>query len=240
VETQAGDSGRLAAIAAASAAFSDAVPDIEALLAIVAEHISRATGDFCSVVLLSPDGKRIEPVAAYHPDPSVLDDARALLGTSIELDASGPWKAVVQERRSVVVAIDPDHLPANIAPHQARHIQRWRIREAAMIPMIAHDTVVGGLNLNRMEGAAPLQESDIRLLEGLAARAARAIAVAQLMRDQKLTANELETMVVERTAQLSAANHFLDSVVENIPNICLLYTSPSPRDLSTSRMPSSA
>ena len=25
-----------------------------------------------------------------------------------------------------------------------------------------------------------------------------------------------------------------------VPNICLLYTSPSPRDLSTSRMPSSA
>ena len=28
--------------------------------------------------------------------------------------------------------------------------------------------------------------------------------------------------------------------VKNIPDICLLYTSPSPRDLSTSRMPSSA
>ena len=27
---------------------------------------------------------------------------------------------------------------------------------------------------------------------------------------------------------------------ENNPNICLLYTSPSPRDLSSSRMPSSA
>ena len=28
--------------------------------------------------------------------------------------------------------------------------------------------------------------------------------------------------------------------VENLSKICLLYTSPSPRDLSTSRMPSSA
>ena len=27
---------------------------------------------------------------------------------------------------------------------------------------------------------------------------------------------------------------------DDSPNICLLYTSPSPRDLSTSRMPSSA
>ena len=27
---------------------------------------------------------------------------------------------------------------------------------------------------------------------------------------------------------------------DDMPNVCLLYTSPSPRDLSTSRMPSSA
>ena len=33
---------------------------------------------------------------------------------------------------------------------------------------------------------------------------------------------------------------FLDLKLHDIPNTCLLYTSPSPRDLSTSRMPSSA
>jgi len=32
----------------------------------------------------------------------------------------------------------------------------------------------------------------------------------------------------------------LSAVETSDPNICLLYTSPSPRDLSTSRMPSSA
>src|SRR5437870_10793764 len=97
-----GHAGRLAAIAEATGAFSDAVPDMQALLAIVAEQISRATGDFCSVVLLSSDGKSIEPVAAYHPDPEVVKDASALLGTSIELGAAGPWKTVLRERRSVV------------------------------------------------------------------------------------------------------------------------------------------
>jgi PAS domain S-box-containing protein len=192
---------------------------MEALLGIVAEHISRATGDFCSVVLLSPDGQRIEPLAAFHPDPMVLQDAKAFLGVPIELDAAGPWKTVVRERRTVVVRIDPDHLPANIAPHQARHIQKWRIREAAMIPMVARDRVVGGLNLNRMEGSPPLSEDDIKLLESLAARAARAITTAQLMRDQATTASELEIKMTERTTELSAANQFLDSIIENIPNM---------------------
>jgi PAS domain S-box-containing protein len=213
------DPGRLAAIATALDAFSDAVPNMDALLSIVAEQISRATGDFCSVVLLSPDGQRIEPVVAYHPDPRVLQDAKALIGTQIDLDAAGPWKIALQERRRVVVNIDPDHLPSNVAPHQARHIRKWRIREAVMIPMVAEDRVVGGLNINRMEGSSPLREEDLQLLEGLATRAARAIATAQLMRDQKLTASELETLVVERTRELSAANQFLDSVIENIPNM---------------------
>jgi len=213
------DGARLAAIAAASDAFTDAVPDVEALLAIVAEQISRTTGDFCSVVLLSPDGATIEPVAAYHPDPDLLRDASSLLGVTIKLNASGPWKTVLGERRTLVMAIDPDHLPENIAPHQARHIQKWRIRQAAMIPMVAQDRVVGGLNLNRLEGSAPLGKADVDLLEGLATRAARAIATAQLMRDQKLTASELEKKVAERTREMTAANQFLDSVIENIPNM---------------------
>ena len=178
---------------------------MEALLAIVAEHISRATGDLCAVVLLSRDGKRVEPVAAYHPDPNMREYVSGLIGVPIEIDASGPWKTVLQERRPVVIPIDPDHLPPNVAPHQARHIQKWRMRESAMLPMVAQDRVVGGLNLNRYEGSSPLRPEDIQHLEGLAARAARAIAIAQLMQDQKLTASELEIKVAERTAALLLA-----------------------------------
>jgi signal transduction histidine kinase/DNA-binding response OmpR family regulator len=196
---------RLAAIAAATGAFSDAVPDIEALLGIIAEHISRATGDFCSVVLLSPDRRRIEPVAAYHPDPAVMEDARHFVGVQIDLEVAGPWKTVLNERRPLVIAIDPDHLPANLAPHQRRHIERWRMRESVLIPMIAQDSVVGGINLNRMEGSAPFSQSDLDLLGNLAARAGSAIATAQLLRNQRLLAGELEAMVAERTKQLSDA-----------------------------------
>src|SRR5256885_2024867 len=200
-----GSQARLAAVTEATDAFIDAVPDIEALLGIVAEQISRTTGDFCAVVLLSPDGQTIEPVAAYHPDPRVMEDARHFVGASIALDSAGPWKTVIQERRSLVISIDPDHLPPNLAPHQKRHIERWRMRESVLIPMLAQDVVVGGLNLNRMEGAPPFGEADLELLGSLAARAARAIATAQLLRSQRLLASELEAMVAERTRQLSDA-----------------------------------
>ncbi len=203
------DRQRLAALAEAAGAFSDAVPDIDDLLAIVAEHISRATDDFCAVVLLSPDGLSIEPVAAYHPDPEVMEDAKHFVGVPIDLNSAGPWKNVIGQRRSMVIAIDPDNLPPNLAPHQKRHIQRWRMRESILIPMVAHDRVVGGLNLNRMEGSVPFTKGDLDLLDSLAARAARAISTAQLLRNQRLLANELEAMVDKRTKQLSDANQQL-------------------------------
>jgi len=83
------------------------------------------------------------------------------------------------------------------------------MRESVLIPMVAHDRVVGGLNLNRMEGTAPFTKADLDLLDGLAGRAARAISTAQLLRNQRLLANELEGMVDDRTKQLSDANQEL-------------------------------
>jgi len=50
--------------------------------------------------------------------------------------------------------------------------------------------------------------------------------------------------IATRVSELSLQGCYLDMVtpfpVSTIVLICLLYTSPSPRDLSTSRMPSSA
>ena len=49
----------------------------------------------------------------------------------------------------------------------------------------------------------------------------------------------------ERCIERLPDNHFftsLENIAENLPhlNSCLLYTSPSPRDVEESRMPSSA
>ena len=51
----------------------------------------------------------------------------------------------------------------------------------------------------------------------------------------KVYATDLEPAGLEKLSALGAETEILD-----ITKDCLLYTSPSPRDLSTSRMPSSA
>ena len=73
--------------------------------------------------------------------------------------------------------------------------------------------------------------------------------------DEELWAKELPPVVEDLLAQgrdpladrsdrgkagASKARHKTKVVVFRVPHNCLLYTSPSPRDLSTSRMPSSA
>jgi PAS domain S-box-containing protein len=199
-----GTTDRSAAIAEAAEAFHEAVFDLDVLLHIVAERISRATGDYCSVGLVSPDGKRFQPLVAYHADPKLIEDSRPFLGVSMDVDAAGPWARVFRERRSVILAIDPDHLPPNMAPHQVRHIQRWRMREAALIPLIARDTVVGGLNLNRLEGSPPFTPDDIDLLESLGVLAGRAIANARLLAVEKQTSGELERQVQAQTRAAEA------------------------------------
>ena len=54
---------------------------------------------------------------------------------------------------------------------------------------------------------------------------------------------QLSTLIENNAIDISVLSGCCDSTTDAInvvKNICLLYTSPSPRDLSTSRMPSSA
>src|SRR5437660_11163855 len=64
---------RIRALAAVSHAFSEAVPDYEQLLRVVAERVAEATGDACTVRLLSEDGGWLNPVAGHHPDPALRE-----------------------------------------------------------------------------------------------------------------------------------------------------------------------
>ena len=51
---------------------------------------------------------------------------------------------------------------------------------------------------------------------------------------------DLEILLSDLRSLIGAGHPILQAAAEHLFSACLLYTSPSPRDLSTSRMPSSA
>ena len=52
--------------------------------------------------------------------------------------------------------------------------------------------------------------------------------------------NEIIEDLIEENYQLQNDLDFADEMINELSDLCLLYTSPSPRDRSSSRMPSSA
>ena len=56
----------------------------------------------------------------------------------------------------------------------------------------------------------------------------------------KQARDEFVVLRMKRRAEMSKQDRLLSGLLSIKYQICLLYTSPSPRDLSTSRMPSSA
>ena len=69
---------------------------------------------------------------------------------------------------------------------------------------------------------------------------ARNTAINSALSDRILLLDNDVAPCEECLTSLSGALDTYDDVLVAMPAVCLLYTSPSPRDLSTSRMPSSA
>ena len=63
----------------------------------------------------------------------------------------------------------------------------------------------------------------------------------ELIQDFTIQASNEEKAILSKLKEVKRLDHFVERDQEVIHNlICLLYTSPSPRDRTRSRMPSSA
>ena len=91
-------------------------------------------------------------------------------------------------------------------------------RGAMVVPLASGERTLGALvALDRDEGFAPFDDDDLRLFEALAAHASTTMERAQLVEELRL----------EAESKWHQATHDL---LTGLPNRCLLYTSPSPRD----------
>ncbi|HEX5851178.1 MAG TPA: PAS domain S-box protein [Rubrobacter sp.] len=194
---------RLLALAAASRTFAEATLDHETLLRNVAEHVAEATGDACTVRLLSEDGTRLRPVAAHHPDPDLKRAIWEVVRDTDDRADSGLWRPVIEEERVVRVKVPSRGMPSDTSEAQAEFIRRHPISEIMGAPLVTRGRLLGGISLVRYDRSEAFDEGDERFLRDLADRAALAIDNAALYQRSREEAAERE-QAQERSRRLAA------------------------------------
>lgn len=169
---------RLEVLSQASRRFSEAPPEVGAIAEIVAEEIAGHFGCTCAVSLISREGTTLEPAAFHCPDPELLASARqALLEAPLALTGGSTIAHAARTGRPVFVPeVNLERLMAE-APHQAyrEHLARFPVRSIAVMPLKAHEAMLGALTVSTPLEAPALTEEDREMIEDLARRGALAL-----------------------------------------------------------------
>lgn len=171
----------LQALADASHDFSAAVPDFQRLLDTIARQIGEATGDLSALRLLSDDGERLLPGAAWYHDPEIEQATRDLLEATQDINR-GQWRDLLQKGMGGVYGANGQP-PQEPTPEQAAFARRYRPQSTFVAPLNARGRLLGGLSLTRFDRDRPFTEAEIALVRDLAERAALAIDNARLYRE---------------------------------------------------------
>jgi HD-GYP domain-containing protein (c-di-GMP phosphodiesterase class II) len=200
-------------VVSSSRQFAEAVPDLSALLDTVARHLSEASGDACTVRLLSPDGASLVPVASHFADAAVLDAMRTTMEVTQRAD-TGLWAAVLTRGEAVTYTLPPGTAPSVASPAQRAFIAEHQPRHIMGVPLRAREHLLGGVGLTRFRDE-PFGADEIALIEALAERASIALDNARLFRAAQAATAEAESRArqLERQVERIQALHTIDLAI---------------------------
>ncbi|HLK41378.1 MAG TPA: GAF domain-containing protein [Polyangiaceae bacterium] len=214
--------GRLETLADAMHDFVEATVDYQRLLRTIARRVAELFGGACLVHLTSTDGGWLEPAVVHVADPTMA----RLVGRSV---SRGPLRidpAFAGLRRG-----EPTWLPVPTADGVRERFEYPEDAEAAIalgfsdilaLPMRAHGSLVGSLNLCRYGSAPPLDGSDLHLALSLADHAALALSTARLVTDLQRQSERLRVFTEaahEFTAAIGDLDRLLDAVARRVVEV---------------------
>jgi signal transduction histidine kinase/ActR/RegA family two-component response regulator len=202
---------RLALIVEASRVFFESGLDLDTVLDRTSRYLAEQIGDAACVRLLDPDGQRLVTRAVWHRD----DVARELLRrvTAAPIDAHGPSyhaHVLAQDRSQLVSAIPQDDVERTFGPAFRPWLERFGVHSLLVVPLRAHDRVIGTLALSRDRPGRAYSAGDRELVERLAERAALAIENARLFGAEQTARRETE-LLMHRVTQLQELTSALAS-----------------------------
>ncbi len=153
----------------------------------------------------------LDPAAEIPAEPVLLVAATDVVSVSIDIAESDPLMAYLQTAPGPVeiAKLELDS-PAVRAMREAR--------VALVVPLVSQGELIGTLNLGPRLSEQEYSTDDRRLLTTLAAQAAPAIRVAQLVREQAREAIEHERLEQEMRVATLIQQQFLPRVLPNLPH----------------------
>jgi len=177
-----GDTARLSVLLRLVHSITAVTTDYRNLLDVIAVQTAVAIGDFCSIRLLSEDGRTLNPVAAFDPDTEWLARFHELIGQwPIPVDESA---IVAEVFRSGTAALVPDVASMTtgaLHPNLLAGLEQLDVRSFLVVPLTVQGQVIGVLAVTR-HGAdrPPLGRRDADFARAIATHAALSISNARL------------------------------------------------------------
>jgi PAS domain S-box-containing protein len=217
-------------LSAAMHDFAEATTDYPRLLQVVARSVATAIGDTCIVLLLSKDGRSLDPVALYDPDAEVMRDFTVLLRGGLPMDRSSMARDVMLSGvPRCIPQLDLEDFEKRTTPEAFALHRRLGTRGLLVVPLRVRGEPIGSLSIVRYSAWRPeFEPLDVETAHDLANHAAMAISNSRLVQEVKaelalriaaedaLRQSELLRLAEQEAAR---ANRFLDAIIENIPDM---------------------
>lgn len=172
---------RTAALDEVSRALAAASLDVRAILGVLAEHTAEFIGESCVIRLLSPDRRRLDPVAFHHSDPVELDKMRlALEEIPIPADVGIHGSVIASGEALLFTKAQPDVFRTAFVPELTAYLEGMDVHSLALVPIRLDGRPEGLLVVGRHQDRPPYSEEDRVFLQELADRAGLALANARL------------------------------------------------------------
>lgn len=159
--------------------------DYETTLATIAGLIVPALADYCLIDQLTPTG-RLHRVSTVHADPAQAALLKRELRYPPDLSATDHPVAKVLRTRRAELHHEITDRQLQVTARNDEHLQLLRELDPTsgmVVPLIAHDQIVGTLSLGVVRGGRQYTEADVPFMEALAEHAAAALINAQRYKD---------------------------------------------------------